>query len=122
METGSTPSTEELLQQILAEQQQHRQEVANLRDELAQAKAQSTPAPAPSRNALSAEELQSQRMEEVDQHDFYCPGCGKLVDYQQQCHGRPEAPHQPVEVVSTDELKAGDPSKHTAAPNTDKLG
>lgn len=52
---------------------------------------------------------------------FYCPGCGLRYEYRQKCTGRPDAPHPPIEVVSTDEL-SGDPSKHTAAPNTDNLG
>jgi hypothetical protein len=52
---------------------------------------------------------------------FYCPGCGKRVQYQQQCTGKPESPHPPIEVISTDEL-SGDPEKHTAAPSTENLG
>jgi hypothetical protein len=52
---------------------------------------------------------------------FYCPGCGKRVQYQQQCTGTPAAPHQPIEVVSTDEL-SGDPEKFTAAPSSENLG
>ena len=49
--------------------------------------------------------------------EFYCPGCGRTYDYRQQCTGSPEAPHPPIEVVSTAELD-GDPSEFTAAPNT----
>lgn len=49
---------------------------------------------------------------------FYCPGCGRPYGYQTQCTGASaEAPHAPIEVVSTDEL-TGDPSGHTPAPNT----
>ena len=132
METGEhTPTTDELLQQILAQQSEHRAEVAQLRKELADQKAQRA-VPAPSSTRASAEELAQQRAEEIDRHDFYCPGCGKLVDYPQRCEGRAEAPHPPIEVVSTDELKnAPDQSdqdayrewqsKHSAAPSTDTL-
>lgn len=51
---------------------------------------------------------------------FYCPGCGRRYNYQRECVGMSkEAPHQPIEVVSTDELADGaDPAKHTPAPNT----
>jgi len=52
---------------------------------------------------------------------FYCPGCGLRYNYQQQCSGKPESPHPPLEVVSTDEL-SGDPDKQTAAPSTENLG
>jgi predicted RNA-binding Zn-ribbon protein involved in translation (DUF1610 family) len=48
--------------------------------------------------------------------DFYCPGCGRQYEYRQRCTGSLEQPHPPIEVVSTDELKSGDPSQHTAAP------
>jgi len=50
---------------------------------------------------------------------FYCPGCGRRYEYRQQCTGRPEAPHPPIEVVSTDELSV---DTHTAAPDTTNLG
>jgi hypothetical protein len=65
----------------------------------------------------TAEDRLAARLEEISKHDFYCPGCGKLVDYLQACIGSPTAPHPPIEVVSTDELK-GDESGHTPAPNT----
>lgn len=52
---------------------------------------------------------------------FYCPGCGLRYQYQQKCTGKPEAPHPPIEVVSTDEL-SGDSEKFTAAPSTENLG
>jgi hypothetical protein len=52
-----------------------------------------------------------------DESPFYCPGCGRRFEYQQQCTGRPDSPHPPIEVVSTDELRGDD---HTAAPNTDR--
>ena len=48
-------------------------------------------------------------------HPFYCPGCGNRYNYERECIGRPEAPHPPIEVVSTDELN-GDPANHTPAP------
>jgi hypothetical protein len=52
---------------------------------------------------------------------FYCPGCGKRVQYQQQCTGKPESPHPPIEVVPTDEL-SGDSEGFTAAPSSENLG
>lgn len=112
------PSVEELLKQLVAEQQEHREELAAMRAELAKAK---TPA-APTAVRLSPEELLAARMDEVSQHSHYCPGCGLLYDYPQKCTGREEAGHSPIEVVSTDELKSGDPSKHTAAPDTTLAG
>lgn len=106
-------TTDDLLRAVLAEQQQHRAEVAHLREELAASKQSPQVYQAPS-VALSAEDALAARMEEVGKHDFYCPGCGLLYDYQQRCTGKSESPHPPIEVVSTDELKAGDTSKHTA--------
>jgi hypothetical protein len=44
---------------------------------------------------------------------YYCPGCGRQYSYMRECTGRPEAPHAPIELVSTDEL-SGD--EHTPAP------
>lgn len=48
---------------------------------------------------------------------FYCPGCGKRSDTAGDCVGG-EFGHAPIAYVSTKEL-AGDPAKHTPAPNTD---
>lgn len=49
---------------------------------------------------------------------YYCPGCGRRYKYMTECVGMTrEAPHQPIEVVSTDELN-GDPANHTPAPPT----
>ena len=110
-------TTEQLLQQLLDEQREHRAEVAALRDEVNKSRTNPVPRPAPS-VALSAEELQQQRADEIAEHDFYCPGCGRLFDRERECQGRPEAPHAPIEVVSTDELKGDDTSKHTVAPDT----
>lgn len=106
-------TTDDLLRAVLQEQQAHRAEVANLRNELAQTKQQPV-SQAPSSAPLSEEDALAQRMEHIGQHDFYCPGCGMTYDYQQKCYGKPESPHPAIEVVSTDELKEGDPSKHTA--------
>lgn len=108
-------TTEELLQQLLEEQKKHREDVAALRAEVAQSRA-------PVRNAaevtaLSQEELHALRMAEVAEHSHYCPACGKLADYPQQCVGRAEAPHGPTEVVPTTELTEGDSSHHTPAPH-----
>lgn len=118
-EGQATPSVEEMLQQILADQQAHRAEVAELR---AKIDAQKSPAPAQSASAQSAEELYAARMEDVKAHSHYCPGCGTLSHFIRQCFGRPEAPHPPIDMIPTDELTSDDTSQHTAAPNTDHLG
>lgn len=104
-------TTDDLLRAVLAEQQAHRAEVAELRQQMSESK----PAPpsTPPVN-LSPEDATAARMEEVGKHSHYCPGCGLLYDYPQRCTGKAESGHAPIEVVSTDELKAGDPSKHTA--------
>jgi len=56
-----------------------------------------------------------------DDAPYYCPGCGLRYAYPQKCTGRPDSPHQPIEVVSTDEL-SGDPDSYTAAPSSENLG
>src|SRR5215831_13185105 len=95
--------TEDVLNQILAEQKQSRAEVADLRAQLAAAKQPVQAAPV---QPQTPEEALAARMEEISQHDFYCPGCGLLYDYRQQCTGKAESPHPPTEVESTDELKS----------------
>jgi len=72
-------------------------------------------------SADDTEEKDTSTESHKEEAPFYCPGCGKRVQYQQQCTGRPDAPHPPIEVVSTDEL-SGDASKLTAAPSTENLG
>lgn len=104
-------TTDDLLRAVLEEQKAHRLEVAELKQQISSSRP-STPA-APAAN-LSPEEAMEARMEEIGKHDFYCPGCGLLYDYQQRCTGKSEAGHAPIEVVSTDELKSNDTSKHTA--------
>lgn len=104
-------TTDELLQAILAEQQTYRDQIANLKQEISSSRP--TPTAAPAQN-LSPEEAAEARLEEINQHSHYCPGCGLLYDYPQRCTGRAESGHAPIEVVSTDELKSGDTSKHTA--------
>lgn len=117
---NTAPTTDELIAQFLAEQKQHRDELAALRSQLEAHKI--SPPTGHQVRPQTPEELFAARMEEIAQHEFYCPGCGKLADYPQQCRGRAEAPHQPIEVISTDELKSGDPSQHTPAPATANLG
>lgn len=100
-------------------QQEYRDSVNMLREELANArKAQIVRQPEDA-TPLSPEDALAARLAEVQDYPFYCPGCGALYRYERQCVGRSvESPHPPIEVVTTDELKAGDPSKHTAAPDT----
>ena len=113
-------SVDQMLQEMLAEQQHHRQEMAALRE---QWESQKAPAPsaAPAANR-SVEELEAERAQEISNFSHYCPGCGRLFNYLRECVGRAEAPHPPIEVVSTDELMGDDTSKHTAAPATTNLG
>lgn len=113
---AAEPTVEELLKELLKAQQEHRAEVNALREEINKAKA---PVQYGSK-ILTPEELLANRMAEIAEHDFYCPGCGRLYDYLTECKGGEEAPHPAIQVVSTDELKTGDPAKHTPAPNTDK--
>jgi len=106
--------TNALLRQLLDERKQDRAELAALRQEFAQAR---VAAPAPrSATPMSAEELMAERLREIEEHSFYCPGCGALYNRERECIGRLEAPHPAIEVVSTDELKGDDPSRHTEAP------
>lgn len=94
----------------------HRADIAALRDEIAKAR---QPVPQATQNAPSAEDALAARMAEIEQFPFYCPGCGALYKWQRECIGIDGAhPHAPIEVVSTDELKSGDPTQHTAAPVT----
>lgn len=113
-------SVEELLQELLTEQKNHRAEVAAMREELAKAK---TPAPQVNLSVVkTAEQLLEERMAEIRQHSHYCPGCGKLSKYMRECSGKAEAPHPPIDMVPTEELLGDDSSKHTAAPDTVNIG
>lgn len=110
----SPETTDDLLRQLLAERAEDRASLAALQEEIHRDRQQ---APRPVSSVVqSQEDLAAARAEELSQHDFYCPGCGRLYDYRRECSGRGEAPHPPLEVVSTDELKQDDTSKHTAAP------
>lgn len=113
MSTSDAPpqTTDDLLRAILAEQEAHRAEVADLKQQITDSRP--TPPPSAPTVNLSPEDALAARMEEIGKHDYYCPACGLLYDYQQRCTGRSESGHAPVEVVSTDELKAGDASKHS---------
>lgn len=62
---------------------------------------------------------------EATEAPYYCPGCGRRWNFATECRGMTAAaPHPPIEVVSTDELKKsgkhahGDPEKHTPAPDS----
>lgn len=107
-------TTDDLIRQVLEQQKAHRAEVEALREQINRGR--QAPRPQQSSVALSAEELAARRADEIAEHSHYCPGCGRLYDYQRECVGRGEAPHPAIEVVSTDELKGDDPSKHTVAP------
>jgi hypothetical protein len=105
------------LADLQAMQQAYRDDIKALRDELA-ATRKNQPRPELA-NAISAEDALANRLAEIDGFEYYCPGCGALYHYQRACVGLNGAsPHPPIEVVSTDELKAGDPSQHTPAPAT----
>lgn len=119
-ETEEPMTTEQLLTAIREEQAAHRAEVQALREQI---DAQKPSAPTGVIGTLqSAEDRLHERLAEIANHSHYCPGCGNLGDYPQKCQGSPTAPHQPIEMVSTDELQQEDPSKHTAAPATTNLG
>lgn len=116
-DTPPEPTTNELLQQLIADRAQDRASLAEMRAELNAANDRATKARLPVSSVRhTAEELEEMRAEEIAQHAFYCPGCGALYDRERECRGRGEAPHPAIDVVSTDELKGDDPSKHTAAP------
>jgi hypothetical protein len=112
-------TTEQMLQQLLTAQQEHRAEVAALRQEINAAKR-----PVPSLPAVqkSPEQLHEERIAELREFSHYCPGCGKGSKYMRECTGRAEAPHQVIEMVSTAEVLGDDPSQHTPAPDTTNLG
>lgn len=105
-------TTDDLLRAILTEQQSYRDQIATLKQQIADTKP-AAPVAVPAVN-LSAEDMLAARMQEIGKHDYYCPGCGLLYDYPQRCSGRAESGHAPIEVKSTDELKSGDPSQHSA--------
>lgn len=77
------------------------------------------------RNTEAAEAAAADNAEPFDDAPFYCPGCGRRAKYEKECRGSDTAPHPPIDVVSTDELRPsgdhphGDPSKHTPAPATE---
>ena len=107
-----------MLAELLENQRLHREEVAQLREEVAKNRRIPQQVQAV---VQSPEELLAARLQAISEHSHYCPGCGLLYNYMRECRGRPEAPHPPIDVVTTDELH-GDPVGHTAAPNTDRLG
>lgn len=108
-------SVGDMLRQLLADREQDRADLASLRQEIAKQRAPLPPPP--SSVVRSPEELAEARQREIAEHKFYCPGCGALYNRERECTGRGEAPHAAIEVVSTDELKGDDPSKHTPAPS-----
>jgi len=117
--TSTEPVAEQSVQELLAEllkaQQEHRAEVNALRDEIAKSR---KPQQQFQMVAKSAEELYEERIAEIREHAFYCPGCGKLSKYVKECFGKAESPHPGIEMIPVDELLSGDPSTHTPAPVT----
>jgi hypothetical protein len=111
-----TPETPEEVQALADSFAAFRKEVADLRREMQLNRRPGLTISAP---VESIEDRTKARVAEIAQHSYYCPGCGRLYDYQRECTGTLAAPHKPIEVVSTDEL-AGDPANHTAAPATDE--
>lgn len=111
-EPGQLHSPEEV-SNLAAEFAKMRAEVAAFRAEMAKAQPRTVQIAAVAENE---EQRLAARLAEVAEHPFYCHGCGRLYDYPQKCLGSRAAPHPAIEVVSTDELKAGDPANHTAAP------
>ena len=111
----AAPSVEELLAELLQAQKEHRAEVNALRDEINKSR---KPQVEYQMVAKSAEQLYEERIAEIREHAFYCPGCGKLSKYVKDCTGKAEAPHPPIEMIPVDELLSGDPSTHTPAPVT----
>lgn len=93
----------EMLGQLIAEQQKMRADLQAQRDENEALKKQLSN-PAPSASPLSESELIAARQTELAAHPYYCPSCGRTWDYLRECEGRPEAPHHPDLVVSTDEV------------------
>lgn len=115
MQSDDPAATNQLLGQLLKQQADQRAEIAALRDE-ARRVGMATAVPAGQVPVLSDEEKLRNRMEEIAQAEFYCPACGNLSGYHRQCSGKPGVPGHPVEeMVSTDELRSGDPARHTAA-------
>lgn len=123
---AAEPSVQDLLKQLIeaqgnlaVSQQQHRAEVHALRNEMAK---QRIAVPQVMDQQKTPEELLEARMADIRTHSHYCPGCGNLSTYIRECRGRGEAPHPPIEMVSTEELLSGDPESHTPAPATVNLG
>lgn len=111
------PETPEEVQALADAFALFRGEVAAMRKELAAAR---SPQKFLTAVTETIEDRTKARMQEIMKHSHYCPECGLLYDYLQQCKGKAEGGHLPAEVVSTNEL-AGDPALHTAARNTDVL-
>lgn len=94
---------------------EYRAEVAALRKELQAHRPRTVQVQGPQE---TVEQRRDARLALIAENTHYCPGCGKLGKYAQQCTGPVGSGHPPLEMVSTDEL-GGDPEKHTRAPSTD---
>lgn len=94
---------------------EYRAEVQRLREELAAHRPRVIQVGA---QQETPEQRREARLALIADHSHYCPACGKLGKYAQQCNGTPSGPHAPLEMVTTDEL-GGDPANHTKAPSTD---
>jgi hypothetical protein len=105
--------TNALLHQLIEDQKAQRAEIAQLRADVTAGNAAAIPAA--SVTIPSDDDKRAARLAEVAQYSYYCPGCGRLYNYPAECTGSPEAPHPPIQTVSTEELQ-GDPAGHTPAP------
>lgn len=78
---------------------------------------------APAKKDTEATEATETPEGERETAPFYCPGCGRRWNFLTECTGmNRSAPHPPIEVVSTDELREGaDPAKHTPAPDSSRV-
>jgi hypothetical protein len=114
-EATADASVNELLQQLLSAQREHRAEVNALRQEISKNRAPSNNGPA---ILKTDDQLREERFADIRQHSHYCPGCGALSPFVKECTGKSEAGHPPILMVSTEELLSEDPTQHTPAPAT----
>lgn len=113
------PTTPDDVASLAALMKEFRAEVAQFRQEQA-AQAELLAKINRPRNTAKVEETEADRaavrLADISEHEWYCPGCGRLADYQQRCNGEDSTyGHPAIEMVRTEEL-GGDPAHHTPAP------